>query len=87
MNFGAFQLAYIGPGAPEFVVVALVLLLLFGAQDAPRMFRKLNHMLGQLRHTAEHFKQEIMYGDVRSDEELSEPDASTSDEDEDAQSV
>jgi Sec-independent protein translocase protein TatA len=69
MFFGASQLAYIGPGAPELIVVALVLLLLFGAKDAPRIFRKMNHALGRLRNTAESFKHEIMYGDLKEDEQ------------------
>lgn len=58
------HLAFIGPGGPEIIVVMLVLLLLFGAKDAPRMLRKLNDMLNQLRSTAENFKREVMYSDL-----------------------
>lgn len=46
------------------LLVMLVLLLLFGSKDAPRMFRKLNDILSQIRRTAENFKREIMYGDL-----------------------
>jgi Sec-independent protein translocase protein TatA len=56
--------AFIGPGGPELIVVMLVLLLMFGAQDAPRMLRKLTEMLNQLRSTAENFKREVMYSDL-----------------------
>jgi len=59
--------AFIGPGGPEFIVVMLVLLLMFGAKDAPRIFRKLNEMINSLRSTADGFKREIMYGDLNSD--------------------
>jgi Sec-independent protein translocase protein TatA len=69
------QLAFIGPGGPEFLVVMLVLLLMFGAKDAPRIFRKLNEMINQLRNTADSFKREVMYGDLNSE---SKSDASSS---------
>ncbi|MBN2684908.1 MAG: twin-arginine translocase TatA/TatE family subunit [Pontiellaceae bacterium] len=68
MFLEAIQLAYIGPGAPEFIVVALVLLMLFGAKDAPRIFRKMNETLGRLRNSAESFKHEILYGDLKDEE-------------------
>ena len=60
-------IAFIGPGGPEFLVVMLVLLLMFGAKDAPRIFRKLNEMINQLRNTADSFKREVMYGDLNSE--------------------
>lgn len=58
------QLAFIGPGGPEVLVVMLVLLLMFGAKDAPRIFRKLNEIINQIRNTADGFKREVMYGDL-----------------------
>jgi Sec-independent protein translocase protein TatA len=61
------HLAFIGPGGPEILVVMLVLLLMFGAKDAPRIFRKLNDMLNQFRSTAESFKREVMYSDLGND--------------------
>jgi len=59
-----FQFAFIGPGGPEVLVVMLVLLLMFGAKDAPRIFRKLNEIINQIRNTADGFKREVMYGDL-----------------------
>ncbi|WP_372845075.1 hypothetical protein [Pontiella sp.] len=61
-------LAFIGPGGPEFLVVMLVLLLMFGSKDAPRIFRKINEMINSIRNTAESFKREIMYSDLGVDE-------------------
>jgi Sec-independent protein translocase protein TatA len=62
-----FHLAYIGPGGPEFLLVMLVLLMLFGAKDAPRILRKLNEIISQIRNTADGFKREVMYGDLNND--------------------
>lgn len=64
MFSGLPHLAFIGPGGPEILVVMLVLLLMFGAKDAPRIFRKLNDILNQFRSTAENFKREVMYSDL-----------------------
>jgi len=61
------QIAFIGPGGPEFLVVMLVLLLMFGAKDAPRIFRKINEVINSIRNTADSFKREIMYSDIHSD--------------------
>lgn len=57
-------LAFIGPGGPELLVIMLVLLMVFGAKDAPRVFRKINEFMNQLRSTADSFKREIMYSDL-----------------------
>ena len=62
-----FQIAFIGPGGPEFLLVMLVLLIMFGAKDAPRILRKLNEIINQIRNTADGFKREVMYGDLSSD--------------------
>ena len=64
---GLHHLAFIGPGGPEILVVMLVLLLMFGAKDAPRIFRKLTDILNQFRSTAESFKREVMYSDLDND--------------------
>lgn len=64
---GFFHLAFIGPGGPEFLVVMLVLLMMFGAKDAPRILRKLNEIISQIRNTADGFKREVMYGDLNTD--------------------
>lgn len=64
---GCFQLAFIGPGGPEIMVIMLVLIMVFGAKDAPKIFRKINEMLNTVRNTADSFKREIMYGDLNND--------------------
>jgi Sec-independent protein translocase protein TatA len=61
------HLAFIGPGGPEFLLIMLVLLMMFGAKDAPRILRKLNEIISQIRNTADGFKREVMYGDLSSD--------------------
>ena len=68
-----FHLAFIGPGGPEFLVVMLVLLMMFGAKDAPRILRKLNEIINQIRSTADGFKREVMYGDLNNDKPTCEP--------------
>ena len=67
MESSVIQLAYLGPGGPEFMLVMLVLLLLFGAKEAPRILRKFNDIINQIRNTAEGFKREVMYGDLHSE--------------------
>ena len=80
---GLLHLAFIGPGGPEFLVVMLVLLMMFGAKDAPRILRKLNEFFSQIRNTADGFKREVMYGDLTSDTALHETEESGEDEDND----
>ena len=62
-----FHIAFIGPGGPEFLVIMLVLLVMFGAKDAPRILRKLNEIINQVRNTADSFKREVMYGDIHNE--------------------
>lgn len=78
-----FQIAFIGPGGPEILVVMLVLLLMFGAKDAPKIFRKINEMLNSIRNTADGFKREIMYGDLNSESSSSSSEDTYSADDED----
>lgn len=67
MSDAFFHLAFIGPGGPEFLMIMLVLLVMFGAKDAPRILRKLNEFINQIRNTADSFKREVMYGDLNND--------------------
>jgi Sec-independent protein translocase protein TatA len=67
MGVPLFHLAYLGPGGPEFLLIMLVLLVMFGAKDAPRILRKLNEIVNQVRNTADSFKREVMYGDLHTD--------------------
>lgn len=62
-----FQLAYLGPGGPEFLIIMLVLLVMFGSKDAPRILRKINEIINQIRSTADGFKREVMYGDLNNE--------------------
>jgi sec-independent protein translocase protein TatA len=78
-----FQIAFIGPGGPELLVVMLVLLLMFGAKDAPKIFRKINEMLNSVRNTADGFKREIMYGDLNTPTNSSSSPTEESDHDDD----
>jgi sec-independent protein translocase protein TatA len=80
---GSFHLAFIGPGGPEFLVVMLVLLMMFGAKDAPRILRKLNEIISQIRNTADGFKREVMYGDLNTDTPTYTPSDSTEESDHD----
>jgi sec-independent protein translocase protein TatA len=80
---GLFHLAFIGPGGPEFLVVMLVLLMMFGAKDAPRILRKLNEIISQIRNTADGFKREVMYGDLNTDTPTYTPSDSTEESDHD----
>ena len=61
------NMAFVAPGGPEFLFILLVLLLFFGAKDAPRILRKLSDMLMQFRHTANTFKHDVMYSDMRAE--------------------
>lgn len=64
---GLSHFAFISPGGPEFIVVMLALLIMFGAKDVPRILRKLNEIINQIRSTADGFKREVMYGDINNE--------------------
>jgi Sec-independent protein translocase protein TatA len=59
--------AFISPGSGEFLLIMLVLILLFGAKDAPRIFRTLHTMLDKIQRTAASFRYKMMYGDLFQD--------------------
>ena len=67
MSDALLQISFIGPGGPEFLMAMLVLLMLFGAKDAPRILRKFNEIISQIRNAANDFKREVMYGDLDND--------------------
>jgi Sec-independent protein translocase protein TatA len=58
-------IAFISPGGGEFVMIMLVLILLFGAKDAPRIFRSLHSFLDKTQRAAANFRYKIMYGDIQ----------------------
>ncbi len=67
MSEWGVSVGFVAPGGPEFILVLLVLLLLFGAKDAPRILRKISDVITQFRHTANTFKHDIMYSDMRAE--------------------
>ncbi len=58
----------------------LVLLMMFGAKDAPRILRKLNEIINQIRNTADGFKREVMYGDLNAEKPSSDEPPDNADE-------
>ena len=81
---GLFHIAYLGPGGPEFLMIMLVLLVMFGAKDAPRILRKINEIINQVRNTADGFKREVMYGDLNQSKPAYTPPEDSDDPDHDA---
>ena len=65
-NFG-IPFAFISPGGGEFLLIMLVLILLFGAKDAPRIFRSIHNTLDKMQRAAASFRYKIMYGDIHDD--------------------
>ncbi len=57
-------LAFISPGGGELITIMLVLILLFGAKDAPRVFRSIQTFLDKLQRSAADFRYKMMYGDL-----------------------
>tara|TARA_B100000963_G_C22395759_1_gene566534 strand:+ start:359 stop:664 length:306 start_codon:yes stop_codon:yes gene_type:complete len=62
-----FYILFVSPGAPEILVILLVLLLLFGAKEAPYILRNISDFFIKIRNSADEFKHEIMYSDMRSE--------------------
>jgi len=56
--------AFIAPGGGEMILILLVLILLFGAKDAPRILRNIQNSLNKLQRTAADFRYKLMYGDL-----------------------
>lgn len=63
-----FFTAFISPGGSEFLLIMLVLILLFGAKDAPRIFRSIHNALDKMQRAAASFRYKIMYGDLYQDQ-------------------
>ncbi|MBC8207141.1 MAG: twin-arginine translocase TatA/TatE family subunit [Kiritimatiellales bacterium] len=57
-------IAFISPGGGELLLIMLVLILLFGAKDAPRIFRNIHNALDKMQRAAASFRYKIMYGDI-----------------------
>ncbi len=56
--------AFIAPGGGELLLILLVLILLFGAKDAPRILRNIQDHLNKLQRAAADFRYKLMYGDL-----------------------
>lgn len=78
-------LAFISPGGGELVVILLVLILLFGAKDAPRILRSIQSMLDKLQRGAAEFRYRLLYGDLHESTKDTQPyDADDEENDDDA---
>jgi Sec-independent protein translocase protein TatA len=60
----SFCIAFIAPGGGELLLILLVLILLFGAKDAPRILRDIQNVLNKLQRSAADFRYKLMYGDL-----------------------
>ncbi|AKJ64987.1 hypothetical protein [Kiritimatiella glycovorans] len=60
-------IAFLAPGGPELVIIMLVLIMLFGAKDAPRVLRKIQDFFDHVRRIANSFRHEMMYSDLHED--------------------
>lgn len=65
--------AFISPGGGELIMIMLVLILLFGAKDAPRILRSIQSFLDKMQRTAADFRYKMMYGDLHSSPTDEEP--------------
>jgi Sec-independent protein translocase protein TatA len=65
--------AFISPGGGELIMIMLVLIMLFGAKDAPRVLRNIQKFLDKMQRTAADFRYKMMYGDLHSGTTADEP--------------
>jgi Sec-independent protein translocase protein TatA len=56
--------AFIAPGGGELLLILLVLILLFGAKDAPRILRNIQDHLNKMQRAAADFRYKLMYSDL-----------------------
>jgi Sec-independent protein translocase protein TatA len=59
--------AFISPSGGEFLLVMLALIMLFGAKDAPRIFRSIHSALDKIQRAAASFRYKMMYSDLTQD--------------------
>ncbi len=67
------ELAFISPGGGELIMILLVLILLFGAKDAPKVFRSIQAFLDKMQRSAADFRYKMMYGDIQANTTDEEP--------------
>jgi Sec-independent protein translocase protein TatA len=63
------RLAFMAPGGGELLLILLVLILLFGAKDAPRILRNIQSVLNKLQRSAADFRYKLMYSDLHQPDE------------------
>ncbi len=56
--------AFISPSGGELITIMLVMILLFGAKDAPKVFRRIQALLDKMQRGASDFRYKMMYGDI-----------------------
>lgn len=56
--------AFISPGGGELLVIMLVLILLFGAKDAPRMLRTIQTVFDKMQRASADFRYKMMHSDL-----------------------
>ena len=65
--------AFISPGGGELIMILLVLILLFGAKDAPKVLRSIQTLLDKLQRSAASFRYKLLYGDLHQSSPEEEP--------------
>lgn len=60
--------AFLSPSGGEFIMIMLVLIMLFGAKDAPRILRTVHTFMDKLQRAAADFRYRMMYGDLSGNE-------------------
>ncbi len=75
LGASSFELpvAFISPGGGELITIMLVLILLFGAKDAPKVFRSIQTFLDKMQRSAADFRYKMMYGDIHANTTDEEP--------------
>jgi len=58
------QPGFMAPSGGELIVIMLVLIMLFGAKDAPKILRNIQSVLDKMQRAAADFRYKIMYGDL-----------------------
>jgi Sec-independent protein translocase protein TatA len=65
--------AFISPSGGEFIMIMLVLIMLFGAKDAPRILRTVHTFVEKMQRAAADFRYRMMYGDLSGNEPDEDP--------------
>ena len=67
-------LAFISmPGGPEWIIIFIIVLLLFGAKKLPELARGLGKSMGEFKRAREDFEREIRNAETSVEKEKSDP--------------